>query len=82
MSSALRANDLTRYTEATRQAIVDIESEIKNLRAIIADLRPSLLDDLGLRTALDALVERRRDDGLTIECESSSLTWEIDRRES
>jgi signal transduction histidine kinase len=69
MSSALRANDLTRYTEATRQAIVDIESEIKNLRAIIADLRPSLLDDLGLRTALDALVERRRDDGLTIECE-------------
>ena len=69
MSSALRANDLTRYTEATNQAIADIESEIKNLRAIISDLRPSLLDDLGLRTALDALVERRREDGLTIECE-------------
>jgi signal transduction histidine kinase len=69
MSSALRANDLARYAEATGQAITDIESEIKNLRAIIADLRPSLLDDLGLRTALEALVDRRREDGLTIQCE-------------
>jgi signal transduction histidine kinase len=69
LSSALRTDDLTQYGLATRQAIVDIESEIKNLRAIISDLRPSLLDDLGLRTALEALVERRREEGLAIASE-------------
>jgi signal transduction histidine kinase len=69
LSSALRADDPARYAGATRQAIDDIEAEIKNLRAIIADLRPSLLDDLGLRTALEALIDRRREDGLTIACE-------------
>ena len=69
LSSALRADDPTQYAGATRQAIADIESEIQNLRAIITDLRPSLLDDLGLRTALEALVERRREDGLVITCE-------------
>ena len=69
LSSALRADNPARYAEATRQAIADIESEIKNLRAIIADLRPSLLDDLGLQTALEALVERRRTGGLAIDFE-------------
>ena len=69
LSSALRTDDLTHYGLATRQAISDVESEIKNLRAIISDLRPSLLDDLGLRTALEALVERRREDGLSIVCQ-------------
>ena len=38
--------------------------EIANLRAIISDLRPSLLDDLGLLPAIEALLERRRDDTL------------------
>src|SRR5947209_19223786 len=49
-----------------RQAIEDIELEIGNLRAIISDLRPSLLDDLGLLPAIDALLERRRQSGLEI----------------
>jgi len=71
LSSALRQDELTVYGEATRRAINDIESEIANLRAIIADLRPSLLDDLGLRAALEALLDRRREDGLAIECELS-----------
>ena len=69
LSSALRANDPTSYAEATQQAIDDLESEIKNLREIISDLRPSLLDDLGLQTALEALVERRRTAGLAIDFE-------------
>lgn len=69
LSSALRADNPARYADATRQAIADIESEIRNLRAIITDLRPSLLDDLGLQTALEALVERRRAAGLAIEFE-------------
>lgn len=69
LSGALRSNDPERHVEATRQAIADIEAEITNLRAIISDLRPSLLDDLGLRAALEALVARRREDGLVIDCD-------------
>jgi signal transduction histidine kinase len=41
--------------------------ETDNLRAIITDLRPSLLDDLGLLPAIEALLERRRAAGLEIE---------------
>ncbi len=52
---------------AIRQAIEDIELEIANLREIITDLRPSLLDDLGLLPAIEALLDRRRDDKLQIE---------------
>jgi signal transduction histidine kinase len=54
---------------AMRQAIEDIELEIANLREIISDLRPSLLDDLGLHPAIEALLDRRRDDTLRIESE-------------
>lgn len=49
-----------------RQAIEDIESEIDKLRGIISDLRPSVLDDLGLSAAVEALLDRRREDGLEI----------------
>ena len=52
---------------AIRQAIEDIELEIANLREIITDLRPSLLDDLGLLAAIESLLERRRDDTLRID---------------
>lgn len=48
------------------QAIEDVEVEIDNLRGIITDLRPAVLDDLGLLAAVEALVERRRDTGLEI----------------
>lgn len=66
LSSALRRDDDSARKDAMRQAIEDIELEIGNLRAIISDLRPSLLDDLGLEPALDALMDRRRHGGLAI----------------
>lgn len=56
---------------ALRQAIEDIELEIANLREIITDLRPSVLDDLGLLPAIEALIDRRADDKLQIESELS-----------
>jgi signal transduction histidine kinase len=71
LAGALRRDDPAFYTEATRQAIGDIELEIANLRGIIADLRPSLLDDVGLRAALEALIDRRREDGLAIDSQVS-----------
>jgi signal transduction histidine kinase len=66
LASATRRGDATGIEQAMRQAIEDIELEIDNLRAIITDLRPSLLDDIGLLPAIEALVERRREGGLAI----------------
>ncbi len=71
LASPLRRNDAAANEEAMRQAIQDIDLEIGNLRAIISDLRPSLLDDVGLLPAIKALVDRRRAAGLEIETELS-----------
>jgi signal transduction histidine kinase len=69
LASALRRDDVDVRTRAMRQAIEDVELEIDNLRGIITDLRPSLLDDLGLLPAIEALVDRRRQSGLKITAE-------------
>ena len=66
LASAQRRSDAIAQEPAIAQAIEDIELEIANLRGIISDLRPSLLDDLGLAPAIDALLERRRAAGLDI----------------
>jgi signal transduction histidine kinase len=60
---------------ALTETIGDVETEIANLRAIIADLRPAILDDLGLIEALEALLDRHRSSGLEI---NSSITLEGD----
>jgi signal transduction histidine kinase len=69
LASALRRGDPAFSERAMHQAIEDIELELENLRAIITDLRPSLLDDLGLQPAIESLIERRRRDGLEIAAE-------------
>jgi signal transduction histidine kinase len=61
LASALRRNDLKRAQEAMREAVEHIEQEIANLRAIITELRPAALDELGLRTAIEALLDRHRE---------------------
>jgi signal transduction histidine kinase len=60
LSSALRRNDPQRAQEAMREGVAHIEQEIANLRAIITELRPAALDELGLRTAIEALLDRHR----------------------
>ena len=69
LASTLRRGEPPAWEAAMRQAIEDIELETDNLRAIITDLRPSLLDDLGLVPAIESLLERRRSSGLEIESE-------------
>ncbi|HET9074048.1 MAG TPA: GAF domain-containing sensor histidine kinase [Solirubrobacteraceae bacterium] len=69
LASALRRGDHEYTGRAVRQAVEDIETEIENLRAIISELRPRLLDDLGLGAAIEALVDRRRASGLEITVE-------------
>jgi signal transduction histidine kinase len=60
LSSALRGDELERAQGAMRQAVEQIEHEIANLRAIITELRPAALDELGLGTAVEALLDRHR----------------------
>ena len=60
-----------RLASVGREAIGELEAEIANLRGIIQDLRPPVLDDLGLATALHALAERCSTDDLSVECELS-----------
>lgn len=67
MSAALRRGDPDGLQATLETAVSDVAAEIDNLRGIIADLRPSLLDDLGLRPALEAMIDRRREHGLAIE---------------
>ncbi len=69
LSSAVRRGDPERTRVAVQEAIEQIEGEIGNLRSIIAELRPPTLDELGLRSAIQALVERHRDHGgFEIDC--------------
>jgi len=84
LASALRRSDPDERERAIRQAIEDIEVETDNLRAIITDLRPSLLDDLGLLPAIEALLERRREAGLEIvsDLELGGLRAEDPERET
>jgi signal transduction histidine kinase len=63
LAAARRRGDAERTSLTLDEAIGHIEQEIQNLHAIISDLRPAALDELGLRPALEALFERRGDQG-------------------
>jgi signal transduction histidine kinase len=69
LASTLSHGDPDQNEAAMREAIEEIETAIGNLRAIISDLRPSALDDLGLRAALSALIKRRERDELEVQSE-------------
>ncbi|MBJ7328332.1 MAG: GAF domain-containing sensor histidine kinase [Solirubrobacteraceae bacterium] len=57
LSVAARGEDEERTQAAARSAMEQISQEITNLRAIIADLRPAALDELGLGPALQTLAQ-------------------------
>jgi signal transduction histidine kinase len=70
LSAALRRGGHEETREAVRQAIEQIEQEIANLRGIITELRPAALDELGLASAINSLIERHREHGeLAIEAD-------------
>jgi signal transduction histidine kinase len=60
LASARRTGDGNKLAAAVDAAIEQLEEEITNLRAIITELRPAALDELGLVAALDALFDRHR----------------------
>jgi signal transduction histidine kinase len=60
LSGALRDQPEAEGSPVLRDAIGQIEDEIANLRTIITELRPAALDELGVRPAIEALIDRRR----------------------
>jgi len=67
LSSGLRAGGGA-LERAARQATEQLATEIANLRALISELRPAALDQLGLVAALEGLARRSADiEGLEIE---------------
>ena len=59
-SAARRDGDPERMVVALDQLVLGLEAEIESVHAIISELRPAALDDLGLRPAIEALVQRQR----------------------
>ncbi len=60
LSSARRSSDAEALRRTLDIAVDQLADEIANLRALITELRPAALDELGLAPALDALFDRVR----------------------
>jgi len=60
LSSARGSEDPRRVAAAVNQAVEHLARAIGDLRALITDLRPAALDELGIEAALDALADRVR----------------------
>jgi signal transduction histidine kinase len=68
VASARRVSDPAVRDRVLAEAAEQATHEIAQLRALITDLRPAALDDLGIEAALEALVDRsRRASGLEID---------------
>jgi signal transduction histidine kinase len=81
LSAALQREDPAQDRSAMREAIEHIEREIANLRALISELRPAALDELGLGAAIEALVDRQREHGGPAIEAQLALTGDADGRE-
>ncbi|MEA2125942.1 MAG: hypothetical protein QOI80_2724 [Solirubrobacteraceae bacterium] len=79
LSGARRSEDTKRWRTAMDDAVELIGGAIHNLRALITDLRPASLDELGLQPALEALASRfGHRHGLAVEL-VADLSWESGR---
>jgi signal transduction histidine kinase len=66
LAGALRGDETVKDA-AIGQAMTQLESDIATLRALITELRPAALDQLGLEPALQALIDRVRVGGLDVD---------------
>lgn len=66
-------DDPQRLEEIAPRMLEQIDLEIANLRALISDLRPDSLDEIGVEAALESLAQRmaQRSDRARIEVEAS-----------
>jgi len=67
LASADRAGTLDVLARSVRAAIGQLESDMSGLRALITELRPPVLDELGAKAAIEALAERVSTNGLIVD---------------
>jgi signal transduction histidine kinase len=79
LSTAKRSGRRENLEQAVASAIDHVEEGITNLRALITDLRPASLDELGPAAAIQALCERAERQGMEVDV-SIELAYEEDRR--
>ncbi len=66
LASARRTADPTRLQEAVDTALDELQAGIESLRALIADVRPGALDELGIEAALEDLARRFEHRGVEV----------------
>jgi signal transduction histidine kinase len=77
LSTAKRSGKPEALEQAVTSAIDHLEEGITNLRALITDLRPASLDELGAAAAIHALCERAERQGIEVDV-SIELAYEQD----
>ena len=75
LAAGQRAGEPETMARALRDGIEQLEGDIATLRALITELRPAALDQLGVDAAIRALAERMARSGLQVDV-SIELAWE------
>ncbi|HUA02565.1 MAG TPA: GAF domain-containing protein [Solirubrobacteraceae bacterium] len=79
LAAQLHNSEPEAVIETVRDAVVQLEQEIRTLRALVTDLRPAALDDLGAQAAIEDLSERARNRGLEVDL-TIDLAYEQGRK--
>jgi signal transduction histidine kinase len=66
LATARRSGRPEVMAEAMGDAIGQLEADIANLRALITELRPAALDQIGTQAAIEALAARMEQAGMTV----------------
>jgi signal transduction histidine kinase len=69
LAGSRRRGDPEMLGKAVDEALAQLELDITTLRALITELRPAALDQLGLEPALQALIDRTRRAGMDVDAE-------------
>ena len=78
LRTARRSGEQAIEEEAIDAAVDQIQEDIRNLRALITQLRPAALDDLGVKAAIEGLVDRVDASGPAVQAHVD-LDWEEGR---
>jgi signal transduction histidine kinase len=81
LSGARRVGKPEVLAQAVEEAVDYLQAGIADLRALITDLRPASLDELGVEAALQALAERAQRRGIEVDV-SIDLAYEEGRADS